>query len=357
MTKYILNNDYKNWQPYVDFRSAIDPKFVEANFKLENICLYDRFGIVENPPDVKIIRPFVAIQNNKSFDELCLDRARELDTISIEQNKPLLVTWSGGLDSTCVLSALMQTITDTNRLKILCTKESIAEYPLFFKNFIENKYEVMETNWASFKAAINTLCLTNILITGEAADQLFDEVAQNKYEPTPVHNMMPNYSMTDHTMRGYDRSYMFRESRKGPWQVALNQENKTYWDMVENFVDKSPKKINNLRDFLFVFRLNYRYQHVQTRILMMTDNLRLEDNLFHFFDTNEFNNFSMNMDLEIFDGDNIVKTKRYIREFICKYTFDFEYYNTKEKSPSLGVKEYPLTTRYSKLDESWNRYV
>jgi hypothetical protein len=89
----------------------------------------------------------------------------------------------------------------------------------------------------------------------------------------------------------------------------------------------------------------------------MTDNLRLEDNLFHFFDTNEFNNFSMNMDLEIFDGDTIVKTKKYIREFICKYTHDFEYYNTKEKSPSLGVKEHPLTTRYSKLDDEWNRYV
>jgi hypothetical protein len=349
MTKYILNDEYKNWQPYADFRSAIDPNFRQANFKVEDMCFYDRFGIIENPSELKILRPFVAIQNNKNFDELCLDRAAEIDKISKEQNKPILVTWSGGLDSTCVLSALIQTITDTTRLKVLCTKESIAEYPLFFDNFIKNKYEVLETDWASFRAAINSLCLTNILITGELADQLFDAVAQGKFSNPP--------RVDDGFIPKNEEFFPFRESRKGPWQVVLNPENTTHWDMIEYFVEKFPKKINNLRDFLYAFRLNYRYQINQTRILMLTDNLKLDNNLFHFFDTNEFNNFAIDTDLEIFDDGNIVKTKKYIREFICKYTHDFEYYNTKKKSPSLGVPEYPMFSNYSKLDSDWNRYV
>jgi len=348
MTNYILNKDYENWQPYVDFRSAIDPNFCQANFKFETIYFYDRFGIIENPPNSKILRPFVAIQNSKTFDELCLARALEIDNTSKEQNKPILVTWSGGLDSTCVLSALMQTITDKTRLKVLCTKESIAEYPFFFDNFIKNNYEVLETDWASFRTAINSLCLTNIIITGELADQLFDVVAQSKYGTA---NMF--ISTTPENIQ-YN---LFRESRKGPWQVVLNPENKTHWDMVEYFVEKFPKKINNLRDFLYAFRLNYRYQLIQTRMLMLTDNLKMDINLFHFFDTNEFNNFSIDTDFEIFDDGDIVKTKKYIREFICKYTHDFEYYNTKKKSPSLGSPEYPMISNYTKLDDEWNRYV
>jgi hypothetical protein len=348
MTKYILNNDHKNWQPYVNFRSALSSEFIESNFKLDDMRFYDRFGIIENPPDAKIIRPFIAIQNNKTFDELCLDRCIEIDAVSKEQNKSIVVTWSGGLDSTCVLIAFMQTITNNNRLKVLCTKESIEEYPEFYESFIKGKYEVLETDWASFKTALNAIGTSNIIVTGELADQLFDVLTQTKYEKTPWQNIHVS-----------DPAHLFRESRKGPWQIILNPNDSTHWGMVETFVEKFPKKINNLRDFLHAFRLNYRYQIIQTRMIMMTDDLRLEDNIFHFFDTNEFNNFSIDMDFgDLYDeANNITKTKKHIREFICKFTHDFEYYNTKTKSPSLGVREYPLTTRYTKLDEDWNRYV
>ena len=58
------------------------------------------------------------IQNPPDFETLMLERALEIVQTSINMSKPLLVLWSGGIDSTAVLLALKEAFKTTEQLVI-----------------------------------------------------------------------------------------------------------------------------------------------------------------------------------------------------------------------------------------------
>ena len=75
----------------------------------------------------------------RSFGEICLDVAQK---IAAHTSRPLAVFWSGGIDSTSVLVAMMQTV-DTDRLFVVCNQASIDEFPSFYEHKIKNRYSTI----------------------------------------------------------------------------------------------------------------------------------------------------------------------------------------------------------------------
>lgn len=65
---------------------------------------------------------------------VCDDRARKILRRAMQENRMVHVMWSGGIDSTTALVALLRVGTERqlSRVKILYTKESCREYPLLF---------------------------------------------------------------------------------------------------------------------------------------------------------------------------------------------------------------------------------
>ena len=59
---------------------------------------------------------------NKSFKQICLETAQTL----VDTGKKLNICWSGGIDSTTVLFALME-VADPKQLKVFCNYSSIVE--------------------------------------------------------------------------------------------------------------------------------------------------------------------------------------------------------------------------------------
>ena len=84
--------------------------------------------------------------------------------------KKIVLSWSGGIDSTCVLVALLKAQIPKERFLILLTKESIEENKYFFEQFIANQLSYTDTlefckNNSDYESYFH--------ISGEFGDQLF----------------------------------------------------------------------------------------------------------------------------------------------------------------------------------------
>lgn len=126
------------------------------------------WNIPNNPlykiPEFKII--------NDSLKDLLDTRALEIYYNAKKTNKKIAVMWSGGIDSTAVLTALLKNIpnTDKNIVTVICDTNSILENIEFYKNFISNKLECI--HYRTFD--MNEDFLQNyILLHGDPGDCLF----------------------------------------------------------------------------------------------------------------------------------------------------------------------------------------
>lgn len=126
------------------------------------------WNIPSNPlykiPEFKII--------NDSLKDLLDERAIEIYREAKKNNKKLAVMWSGGIDSTAVLVALLKNIPidDKNIITVICDINSILENIEFYKKFISNKLECI--HYKTFNMTEEFL-QNYILLHGDPGDCLF----------------------------------------------------------------------------------------------------------------------------------------------------------------------------------------
>ena len=99
-------------------------------------------------------------------------RAIEIYNRAKENNQRIAVMWSGGIDSTAVLTALIKNIptADKNIITVVCDTNSILENIVFYKNFISNKLECI--HYRTLDITDNFL-QSYILLHGDPGDCLF----------------------------------------------------------------------------------------------------------------------------------------------------------------------------------------
>ena len=78
-------------------------------------------------------------KQNLSFDEICDLVAQDIVNFTNQSNREVIINYSGGVDSTTVLTALLKNQINKDKLTILLSKESIEEYPGFYQDIIYNK--------------------------------------------------------------------------------------------------------------------------------------------------------------------------------------------------------------------------
>jgi len=109
---------------------------------------------------------------DNSLSDLYDARALEIFNYAKKNNKKINICWSGGIDSTSVLTAFLKNLSknDLEILNVLSTGSSIIENYDFYKNFISQKIKC---------SSINSIILNddflnkNILLTGDPADCIF----------------------------------------------------------------------------------------------------------------------------------------------------------------------------------------
>ena len=84
------------------------------------------------------------INQNLTFGDICDQVATKIIQTINQSNKKLLVGFSGGVDSTVLLTALLKNQIDTDRLVLLTSSTLIIENQFFYKKFVENKIRCEE---------------------------------------------------------------------------------------------------------------------------------------------------------------------------------------------------------------------
>ena len=111
-----------------------------------------------------IVRPYVPQQINKPLRQICDDRARAI----LATGKQIVLFWSGGIDSTLALSAILANLTNPDQVVVYHTCDSLLENPEYVSHI--NKHNVKLVSWSdAWVTLFDPNCL---LVTGTTSDQI-----------------------------------------------------------------------------------------------------------------------------------------------------------------------------------------
>lgn len=268
---------------------------------------------------------------NMSFAECCDESA--IKVLQEAESKQVLLSWSGGIDSTIMLTAILRNGYDSNKhkIKILCDSASVKEYVWFFYNVILQKFE---TQHIDRSGSYNE---DTIVYTGDLGDQVFgSEMATT---------MIPKYG-GDFIYKPYkDGMYQFYGDTKG-------DNGKRIFEHYLPVVDYAPFKIDTIFDFIWWWNFSQKWQHCKIRQLMWgsLSKLKYHYNNRSFYDTDNFQLWSIfNQDKKI--GKTLESYKLIGKEYVVEYTKDNNFLK-KPKVSSISTKRHNPSCYM--LDENYN---
>jgi hypothetical protein len=151
-----------------------------------NGAIIDRSNTISTPFNTKNIEwlsiPKIDNSFNKTLEQCCHEHARDIINQSKAENKTITMMWSGGIDSTCMVSSFLTVATtdELNRIVVLLNKDSILENTEFYRNHLSGKIKCKDSN--SWPTHINP---STIFLTGEGGDQLgwfgFTRLSENAF--------------------------------------------------------------------------------------------------------------------------------------------------------------------------------
>jgi hypothetical protein len=259
----MINSD--NVTPYLspNFSSDLFSNYRKFGMDKQNF-VYDRTGTIPHYVNIKPnLAPIPNTQGfNKSFEQVVEERAKEL----LSFNKQVNVVWSGGIDSTLALFALIKYANDPSQITVYGTYTSILESGNLFDNNILPKGVRHRIRVASKKEFESP---NEIYVTGFMGNQLFgptDDFSKNS-KVTLFHHQF-NY-----------------EDPLAPYEKCISGEK---LEFLQPMIDASPKKIETVRDLRWWFIFNLDWYTAKFDALVHTKN---RNDVYHFFDTEDFQRY------------------------------------------------------------------
>jgi len=238
----------------------------------------------------------------------------------------LYVFWSGGVDSTCLLVALIAhaSMSERQRITVLLSEGSISEYPAFYRKHIRGQLKCQPAS-----LALHLLGGNHLIVNGEGNDQLFgsDIIAA----------VIDRFGF-ERLSQPYDRNLFgafFAEKLGGDYESA-----KHFVELFERLKAAAPLKLPRNYDLLWFINFALKWQTVYARMLAWGTQTKLSNSYLEtyyapFYNTESFQLWSMNnLDRRIRDG--WASYKWPAKELIYEFTKDPDYRDNKRKRNSLA---------------------
>ena len=146
-------------------------------FSLVNKLIYpaavrDRFGILNklSPFDWsdKVDEIPTAFAEDVAIGSIMDEHMAEI--MGEHRSGRIVIAWSGGVDSTALICAYLRSGAELDRLTVVCTEDSIEEYPFFFEMMKKQGVDIVITDNVTDELQ-SIEC--DLILTGWCADQLF----------------------------------------------------------------------------------------------------------------------------------------------------------------------------------------
>ena len=283
-----FNSDSEKYPYRNKIKSFFNEEFVVDRFNvapglLELSCV----NIVKDPK-------FNLVNLSKDFEERYYSLFDQVanNIFEIAKDKTIHIFYSGGIDSVCVLIALLKNkkykeFLEQNRFFISMTQKSVEEYPYFFHNFIQDKIPIRVLN---FNKVMND---PNILIvSGDSGDFIIGS------------SDSLNFNISD-----------LMES----WQKLNVNE-----DLYLAAVKKCPFDITSINQYFWWINQCFSYQDELIRYYVWSTTKQIQtiptdEKVFRFFYDDLFTTFSY----EYMSTNPVYHDSKNLKTFAKKYIFDF----------------------------------
>jgi hypothetical protein len=270
--------------------------------------MYDRTGAI--PHFLNIDSEYSKIPTGvctKSFREIAEERAKYI----VSLDKPINVSWSGGLDSTFVLFCLYNFAKDKDQIRVHGTYNSVIESGYIFDRYIKDRIK--------YRIKVNPLHRNNyeqgeLYITGQPSNLLF--------QPS-----LPYKSQRDTILKISNTDFIIKNSKR-PYEDVIEED---VLNFLKPSIDRIGRPIKTLQDLRWFINFNFCwYSNIAHHSIGVNNT-----NIIPFYDTEEFQLWS------IHNNDNPTKIGDYsderwqIRELIAEYTGNSLYARNKRKNLSV----------------------
>ena len=356
-----VSNQFGKYWMYINFGIYAVRNLIPRQGTLPTPFEYSRaYQDFLAPPSLRIIPD--------TLDDLCDARAVELFQIAKQQNKKIAVMWSGGIDSTLVLTSFLRNLnkSDLEIIEVICSLNSIMENPDFYRDFIQDRLRVIPT----LDFDISNEFLNNyILLSGEPGDGVFG----------------PSTGMyVDLLATGEHNKLLWRDSRElittgiKNFRKRLNQNSKLVVDEPEGFSDWYYEKISNnleevkpegvdtIADWWWWHYYNFKWEDIlylpvirhrhASNTPVSTENIQ-QYIANTFFNTEKIQLWSYSNLKNHCPGD-LTTHKHLAKQYIFAFDKNQNYLHAKRKTASLSrLNDYTIQGNLVYFDNNWQRYT
>lgn len=282
------------------------------------------------------------ITESPTFAECC-DRTA-VRMLEEAKHKKMIISWSGGIDSTAIIVAVLKNGYDKNihDISVTLTRESIDEYPsLFYKHILPN-FKLLTYD-------IKGMYAQGLLYTGDLGDQVFGSQI--------ILAMVPMYG-SEYLLKPY------QDTVPHFWSLASGAAGKRMFEHYHPIVDYCPFPVKTTFDFLWWWNFSQKWQHCRYRLLLWGDaeNLKYGKNLRSFYEDDYFQMYAMTRHEEKIRHGVLSTYKMPAKQYIIDYTKDEAYYNKLKhmsihNKKSKKVLSYILNTDYEFVQDDVENYL
>lgn len=276
----------------------------------------DRLGLLDPGFPVEIQDPIPAPAPTAALDSLCDARAAHIVRQAQSEDLPIVVLWSGGIDSTAATVALLRALEgDLERLSVVYSRDSVKEYRLFHRQLKD-----LGVHRRRVTTLHQAMAQPGLLVTGEHGDQIFGSILAATLEPRDYHR--PWAKVLAEPMAE-------RLGKKGR-RLCLNY--------LEPITVAHPTSNPSAFEMLWWWNFSMKWQSVSERMIAgLPDDQRQATaaRLYHFYRTEAFQSWSLN-NRDRCIGTSWASYKQPLKDYILAWTKDRAYWRDKVKEPSLA---------------------
>lgn len=297
---YSDRHDFQNWFLFTDLTHWLLPAI-------------DRSGALVPPYRISCCERNALPNINDniiSFQECMHRRAEEIYLRHRETGKPIVLAYSGGIDSTAVLAALIETmgLSECRRiLLIAATQDSIAENNALWYNTILPNFDLIPAT--ELESYIND---RHILVIGDPGSGNFTGNV-----PANSQDLFEQPAQIDHMQYLHSRGIL-----------RVSNKNRVLYSAIKQSSEHYGLRLYTLKEFSWWFYFNFKWQTVDPRWAYRVSAKPRHywfNDVYVFYNTLYFQSWSMHQ------GRYLPSLKPVQKDFIGKTFADLHYVNSKGK--------------------------
>jgi len=298
----------------------------------------------------------------KNWQEITDERAADVAKLIREQNKKFSILYSGGIDSTLITVALLKNLSkeELKNINFYCNTASIIENPIFYKKYIHEKFETINSTDYLIE---DVIAKGYIVISSMSGDCLCGsknwlDLQANLYYYIRDLSTESKRNINNNWRKAIDPSVhysVFKDLIISHYNGKGNNKlGEQYYAKIEKNIKTSDVPVYSLYDLYWWNIFNIKYIHLSAKLYII-DNFKMsfddiEKNMFDWYNTDDYQKWSM---VNNYTGEKIDFSGATIKLCVKKYIHEFDkndwYLYFKQKLPSNENQKMRNTTQWGNV--------